>query len=157
MGGDVMTEKWIENGNGNWVWVGPDGVSATVYATHNGWGGVWNGPADGRPRRLNAKGEDAEEGMSLIEEAVSQGDASLMWSPPDEEWKERKKGGYYRKVNGAVVSVKQARSGSWYAVHDGDLLGQSGSPMWFITAKEACTAVDDLDAGSGLWHWIARQ
>lgn len=55
MGDDVMTEKWIENSNGNWVWVDPDGAWATVYATNNGWGGVWNGAADGRPRQLKGK------------------------------------------------------------------------------------------------------
>ena len=30
-GGDIMTEGWIENGKGNRVWVGPEGVRATVY------------------------------------------------------------------------------------------------------------------------------
>jgi hypothetical protein len=44
-------EKWMENHNGNWVWVdGSEGVRATVYANHDGtWGAIWNRALDGRP------------------------------------------------------------------------------------------------------------
>ena len=153
-----MMEEWVENGNGNWVWVDSDGARATVYATDNGWGGVWNGAANGRPCRLKAKFEVAQEAIDAIESAAMEGDASPKWYPPDDEWIESKKGGCHRKVNGAVVVVKQAKSGSWYAVHMTEgLLGIEGCPEWFITAEEACRAVEELVADIGLWHWITRQ
>jgi hypothetical protein len=158
MGDDVMMEEWIENGNGNWVWVDSDGARATVYATNNGWGGVWNGAADGRPRRLKAKFEDAEEAIDAVESAAMEGDASPKWYPPYDEWIESKKGGCHRKVNGAVVAVKQAKSGSWYAVAmGGALLGENGGATWFPTAEEACKAVNALADGSQSWCWITRQ
>ena len=57
-----MSEKWIENSKGNWVWVSSDRLRATVYGTHDGmWGAIWNGAVDGRPRRLKAKFECAED------------------------------------------------------------------------------------------------
>jgi len=153
-----MSDGWIENNKGNWVLRGDGVVYATVYATNSGWGAIWNGGGDGVARRLKAKFEDAGEAIDALESAAMEGDASAKWYPPDEGWKERKKGGYYRKVHGAVVSVKQAKSGSWYAVHmDGGLLGQSGRPMWFHAPDEVCKAVDELDDGSDVWHWITRQ
>ncbi len=53
-----MSDKWIENSKGNWVWVGSDRLRATVYGTHDGmWSAIWNGAADRRPRRLKGKFE----------------------------------------------------------------------------------------------------
>jgi hypothetical protein len=61
------------------------------------------------------------------------------------------------KHHGSTISVKQSRSGSWYAARAGGaLLGQGGRPTWFATAAEARNAVDELAFGSGVWGWVAR-
>ncbi len=153
-----MSEKWIENSKGNWVWVSSDRLRATVYGTHDGmWGAIWNGAVDGRPRRLKAKFECAEDARETVEIAALEGAASPKWYPPDDEWLKSKKGGYYRRVNGEIVSVKQAKSKSWYAVSmGGALLGVNDRPVWFRTADEAAKAVTELAAGMGDWHWITR-
>lgn len=153
-----MSEKWIENSKGNWVWVGSDRVCATVYGTHDGmWGAIWNGAADGRPRRLKGKFDYAEDAREAVQIADLEGEASSKWYPPDDEWLKSKKGGYYRKVNGAIVSVKQAKSKSWYAVSmEGALLGLNNRAAWFPTAEEACKSVDEFAADIGAWHWITR-
>ena len=107
-----MTEgDWRETGNGNWVLPGLEGVEATVYATHDSmWGAIWNGALDGKPRRLKAKLDSAEEACCAVETAIGEGERSLMWWPPDDHWQKSKKGGCYRKLNGAsVLSNKQNR------------------------------------------------
>jgi hypothetical protein len=154
----TVSDEWIENNNGNWVWVGLDGIRATVYTTGDGmWGAIWNGP-DGKPRRLKEKFGCAEDAQSAIETADREGSRSQKWWPPDDEWIKSKKGGYYRKVKGMVVSVKQAGSKSWYAVRmGGALLGQDGRPMWFTTAEEARRAVNDSAAGRGTRSWIGHE
>jgi hypothetical protein len=153
-----MTEGWIENSNGNFVWVECGEVRATVYACGDMWGGIWSGAMDGQPRRLKGKFARPEDAQAAVEKADHQGERSELWWPPDSKWLPTKKGGYYRKINGAVVSVKQSKSGSWYAVHmNGALLGQHGSPEWFSTAEEARKAVAALAAGSGTYSWIRRQ
>lgn len=154
-----MIEKWIENCKGNWVGVGFGCIHATVYAIDDGmWGAIWNGAADGRPRRLKEKFDSAEDAQAAIEVAADEGEESERWWPSDDTWMKRKGGGFYRKVEGMIVSVKQARSKSWYAVcMGGALLGQHRRPVWFTTAEEACKAVDALDAGRGNWSWIGRQ
>lgn len=157
-----MDGNWIENSNGNWVLVG-NGVEATVYSTPAkmyetcDWGAVWNGAQDGKPRRLKGKYQSADEAMSALEAAITEGERSPRWWPPECEWRETKKGGYYRKHNGATISVKKAKSGSWYAINmHGALLGQFGRSTWFCTPAEARDAVDAVSKGSNAWTWIVR-
>jgi hypothetical protein len=86
-----------------------------------------------------------------------------------EEWREWRKekpvdGNYYigdkwcgvpRKVEGKVVSVKKAKTGFWYALRGGELLGRAGCPQRFSTSAEARAAVDRLAAGDVGWQWVA--
>jgi hypothetical protein len=154
----MNADGWIENPNGNWVWIRCGELVATVYATDdNEWCAIWNGAADSSSRRLKGKFDCAEDAQEEVEVADGEGEESPKWHPPDDQWIERKGGGYYRKVNGLVVSVKQAKSKSWYAVRmGGGLLGRSGRTSWFSTAEKACRAVDELNAAGGDWRWMAR-
>jgi hypothetical protein len=146
---------WRETSNGNWVLPGTDGIEATAYATSDAkWGVIWNGAPDGRPRRLKQKCDSAEEACDAAEFAMHEGEQSRRWWPPDDQWQKTKSGGAYRKLNGRVVSVKQAKSGSWYAVNwAGGLLGQGGCASWFRTEEEARAAVTALASGSSQWSW----
>jgi hypothetical protein len=150
-----FNEGWKANSNGNFVWLGFGRLRATVYVRDDGtWGGIWNDASDGRPRRLKGTFDTPEEAQSAIESGDLEGDESDCWCPADDEWQERKKGGFYRKVNGVTVSVKQAKSKSWYAVRMGGArLGENGYIKWFSTAEEACNAVDALTRGHGAYCW----
>jgi hypothetical protein len=148
---------WRETNNGNWVLI--DGVlQATVYATEGSlWGGIWNGAGDGKARRLKEKCDSAEEACRAVESAIEEGESSLRWWPPDDTWAARKDGGCYRKLNGLVISVKQAKSKSWYVVNSaGALLGRSGRAAWFPTEGEARDAANASAAGVGDWGWVSR-
>lgn len=146
---------WRENSNGNWVLTDMGETEATVYATRQcEWGVIWNGAADGRPRHLKQKCASAEDACRAAETAMDEGEQSARWWPPHDQWQMRKGGGAFRKVNGGVVSVKQAKSGSWYAVSSaGGLLGQGGRASWFRTEEEARAAVTALASGSSDWSW----
>jgi hypothetical protein len=153
----MSIEKWVENAKGNLVAVGDDRVIGTVYRTDDGcWSAVWNKAAD-RPLRLKGKRRSAEEVQDTIERAESVGIDPDKWYPPDSEWQPRKEGGHYRKLSGAIVSVKQARSGSWYATMSGALLGQGGEPTWFANEHEAMAAVDQSERRRGDRAWIRKQ
>jgi hypothetical protein len=147
---------WRETANGNWVLPGTEGIEATVYATRDSeWGVVWNGARDSKARRLKKKFDSAENACRAAEAAIREGEQSLKWWPPEGQWQKGKKGGAYRKANGSVSSVKQARSGSWYAVNSaGRLLGQSGRACWFSTEGAARDAVDATASGSSQWSWV---
>jgi hypothetical protein len=149
---------WRETGNGNWVLPAIEGIEATVYAaSESKWGVVWNGARDGQPRRLKQKFDSAEDACHAAEAAMHEGEQSLRWWPTDDQWQKAKKGGAYRKLNGLVVSVKQAKSKSWYAVNSvGGLLGQGGRASWFGTEDEARAAVNAMASGSSHWSWVPR-
>lgn len=152
-----MDEEWKETANGNWVLI-EDGVTATVYSTENGWGAVWNGASDGKPRRLKMKFQSAEKAMRIAESAIADGKHSPSWEALECGWKKTKKGdGYYRKLRAATISVKRAKSGSWYAVNmHAALLGQAGKTTWFSTAEQAREAVDALLGGDCNWCWMTQ-
>jgi hypothetical protein len=152
-----MDYDWKETENSNWVLL-DDGVVATVYKTGDEWGAVWNGAPDGKPRRLKAKLPSSDETISAAEAAIAESERSLRWWPPECDWRQNKKGnGFYRKHNGMTISVKQAKSGSWYTMRDGALLGQGGRPTWFATAAEARNAADCFANGIGAWTWVRHQ
>jgi len=70
-----------------------------VYSTENGWGAVWNGAVDAKPRRLKMKFQSAEETMCIVESAIAEGERSPRWEALECGWKKTKKGdGYYRKA-----------------------------------------------------------
>jgi hypothetical protein len=85
---------------------------------------------------------------------IAEGKNSLKWLPPEEEWLPTKKGGCYRKHKGVVISVKQAKSGSWYATNGSASLGRYGRTTWFETDAQARAAVDAFARGGDEWHWV---
>ena len=150
-------DRWIENSKGNLVGIDGGDVRVTVYSNDDGtWSAIWNEPA-GETRWLNGKFDSADEAQEALELAECEGPHSQRWRPKDDEWISSKKGGFHRKVGGMIVSVKRAKSNSWYAVKIGALLGENGSPSWHPTAEAACRAVDEFDAGIGPWQWITPQ
>jgi hypothetical protein len=96
--------------------------------------------------------------MCIVKDAIAEGEDDPRWEALECGWKKTKKGGgYYRKQEGMTISVKQAKSGSWYAVNMvGALLGQAGRTTWFPTAEQAREAVDALLGGNYNWCWIGR-
>lgn len=150
---------WKENSNGNYVLL-DDGVEATVYFKDGEWGGVWNGASDGQPRVLKAKFEDAECVIDLMDAAIEEGIGSDLWWEPALTWRRTKdaKGSYCHVAGGAVVSVKQARSGNWYVSRMGEaMLGRGGRTFWFRSEHEAQEAVrtSTVNHDSG-WEWVCR-
>jgi hypothetical protein len=91
---------------------------------------------------------------AATEGAIAEGPNSMGWWPPDDQWLQTKKGGFYRKHNGIVISVKRASSGSWYVTNGSASLGRYGRTNWFSTDAEARSAVDAFVRGSGEWQWI---
>jgi hypothetical protein len=151
-----MENDWIETSNGNWVLPGDGGIEATVYAAGSEWGANWNGAPDGKRRRLKAKYSSSEEAIAAVETAIAEGANSMKWWPPDEQWLQTKAGGHYRKLNGSMVSVKKAKSGSWFVTNGSASLGRHGSTTWFATDAEARSAFDAFAGGSDEWQWIRR-
>jgi hypothetical protein len=88
-------------------------------------------------RGLKAKYSIADEAMAAVETAIKEGQASLKWWPPEDQWQPAKKGGYYRKHKGVVISVKQAKSGAWFAANGSASLGRYGRTTWFTTGSDA--------------------
>jgi hypothetical protein len=154
---ETFEDGWFENSKGNWVWWIDGGARATVYnASNDMWAAVWNGAADGRSRRLKRRFEDAGDAIEAVEEADQEGDDSPLWFQPDGGWwtKNKKGEGFHCKVDGTTFSVKQAKSGSWYAVTVDGMLGQNGAIRWHRTVEEARQAVDEFLVGKGGWHLI---
>ena len=81
----------------------------------------------------------------------------MSWWPPEDEWLPTKKGGYYRKHSGVVISVKRAKSGSWFATNSSASLGRYGRTTWFSSDADARAAVDALAQGVGDWHWVSQR
>lgn len=87
--------------------------------------------------------------------ADQEGEDSPLWFSPEGGWIKNKKGeGFHRKVDGTTFSVKQAKSGSWYAVTINGMLGQDGKIRWHRTVEDARQAVDEFLAGEGGWDLI---
>lgn len=149
-----MDFDWKEASTGNWVLVGDDGIEATVYQAGSDWGAARNGAPDGKVRRLKAKHKSPEETMAAAEAAIAAGAGSRLWWPPDDQWLPTKKGGYHRKHKGATISVKRAKSGSWFVTNGSATLGRYGRTTWFSTDAEARSAADAYAGGFGEWQWV---
>lgn len=148
---------WFENSNGNHVWWIDGAARATVYSTDNDmWAAIWNGASDGRARRLKQRFDDADDAMAAVEEADAEGEDSPLWLPPASAgWIKNKKGeGFHRRVDGTVFSVKQAKSGSWFAASVDGLIGQNGTAKWFRKVEDARRAVDEFADGDGGWRLV---
>jgi hypothetical protein len=154
----MSIEKWICNAKGNFVALGGGVVIGTVYQKDDGsWGGVWSGGAGEPSRRLKGEYWSAEEVQEIIDQTERDGMDPDLWYPSNGEWQQAKKGGYYRRLFGSIVSVKRAKLGSWYATMENALIGQRGQPTWFADDQAAKAAVDQLANRCGSWEWIERQ
>jgi hypothetical protein len=125
--------EWNENSNGNYVYVIDTDDIMTVFKNRDGdWVGVY------RDRFTKGSFDTAEEAMKVMD-SVLEGDTSMLRAPPIRGWIKNKAGsGFHRRTRGGVVSVKQSKSGSWYAIINGSLLGDE----WFKSPEAAKTAVD---------------
>jgi hypothetical protein len=152
----MSIDGWIESQNGNWVLISDGDLRGTVYRNNRGlWGAIWNAPD--RSRLMTQTFDYPGEAQEAIERAETHGviNENLWW--PEDGWTKSKIGSFYRRIDGAVVSVKQAKSKSWYAVTScGRVLGKQGRPAWFPTAEEGIAAVMAYTAGSGDWEWIGQ-
>ncbi len=69
-------------------------------------------------------------------EPILNGDKSML-KPPNPGWVANKKGaGFHIRMAGQIATVKPARSGSWYATVNGEILKW----QWFDSAQEAMEA-----------------
>jgi hypothetical protein len=55
-----------------------------------------------------------------------------------------------------MISVKQAKSGSWYVTNGTAGLGRYGCTTWFSTDAEVRAAADAFALGCDDWHWVRR-
>jgi hypothetical protein len=149
--------RWVEESNGNWVWLWQNCKLATVSATEDGtWESRWDSAEWGSSITLGEEFHSAEDACLATEK----------YGPPRDSffdgWFESKVGGYMKR-RGKPVYVRKAEQG-WYAVRsDGRLLGQGQRVVWFGTAEEACKVVDrvwctpkilDPFSAHNPWCWI---
>lgn len=125
--------EWNENSNGNYVYVIDSDDIMTVFKNRDGdWVGAY------KDRFTKGKFDTAEEAMEVMD-SVLEGDTSMLRAPPIRGWIKNKAGsGYHRHTSDGIASVKQSKSGSWYAIIEGSLLRDE----WFNTAQGAMAAVD---------------
>jgi hypothetical protein len=120
---------WLENSNGNYVYVIETDDVMTVYLRNGEWFGVYD-------NHFTEEGfQRQEEAMALMEKAVLGDRLDLLKkrNPMTVGWRETKKGGYHCVRRDRTMTVKQAKSGKWYLViHQSMVQGK-----WFDTADEA--------------------
>ena len=120
--------EWTEKDNGNYIYI-LDSSVMTVFKKKGsvGWGGVYEDDF------LKGSYDTPEEAQKELERFVFKGESRLAKSIPS-GWQASKNGGYYRNIPSGIVSVKKAKSGSWY------ITGPQGTILentWLETAEEA--------------------
>lgn len=121
--------EWRENKNGNYIYVLDSGEVMTVYLRDGLWFGVYD-------ECLSEEGFcDPERAMALMERAVLRGQRDLLVrrKPVLPWWQETKSGGYQCVRRDCILTVKQAKSGSWYLIVDQTVLDD----RWFDSAEQA--------------------
>ncbi len=81
--------------------------------------------------------ESVEEAKSAAE-SHSLGIDVLDFRSPERGWQATKQGGFYRRARDGIDTVKQAKSGSWFATHNGELF----EGLWFDSREEAQAYLD---------------
>jgi hypothetical protein len=153
---------WRMINKNNWQWDDFPYRRATVFADVDGtWEAAWYGARDGRGRRLKDEFRSIDVARFVVELADQEGELSPLLCPPDEQWEQDGKGGYYRRVtmNGRCVYVRPNLSDglSWYVADMSRAkLCQGGYIVFFATAKEARRAVDSFLAGGTQFAWGCR-
>ncbi len=120
---------WLENSNGNYVYVIVTDDVMTVYLRNGEWFGVYD-------NHFTEEGfQRQEEAMALMEKAVLGDRLDLLKkrNPMTVGWRETKKGGYHCVRRDRTMTVKQAKSGKWYLVINQSMV----QGKWFDTADEA--------------------
>jgi len=122
-------EEWIENSNGNFVYVIDTDDVMTVFSK----GGQWRGAYDDRFTDETFKTPEAA--MAVMERAVLGDESGLLVKhrPQPTGWRQTKTGGFHCVRGGSSMSVKLAKSGKWYLVMDQVLL----KGHWFHSAEAA--------------------
>ncbi|MEN9772589.1 MAG: hypothetical protein RJA58_1232 [Pseudomonadota bacterium] len=123
-------DEWRENDNGNYMYVISTDEVMTVFRRRDGdWAGAF------QDRFTKGTFNTAEEAMQAME-PILEGDTSML-KPANTGWVANKKGaGFHIRIAGQIATVKPARSGSWYATVDGEIL----KGQWFDSAQEAMGA-----------------
>ena len=127
---------WLENDNGNYVYVIDSDDVMTVYERNGLWFGVYD-------NHFTAEGfKNSEQAMTVMEKAVLEDSLDLLVerNPRPTGWLKTKTGGFQRYRNGCTMTVKQAKSGSWYLVINQNMLKDN----WFKTVEEAMNKGDQL-------------
>lgn len=121
--------EWRENTNGNHVYVLDSHEVMTVYNRNGEWFGVYD-------NQFTEEGfSDPQMAMALMERAVLAKEAGLLVRkrPIATGWRQTKSGSYQRVSSDCILTVKQAKSGSWYLMVDQTLF----KGRWFDSAEEA--------------------
>ena len=121
--------EWLENSNGNYVYVLDSGDVMTVYERNGEWFGVYD-------NRFTEDGfKKPEQAMALMEKAVLGDRLGLLVKrmPVPTGWRKTKSGGYHCVRRDHTMTVKQAKSGKWYLVINQTMV----QGKWFDTADEA--------------------
>jgi hypothetical protein len=121
--------EWIENSNGNHVYVIGSDDYMTVYQRNGEWFGVYDN------RYIENGLRTAEQAMDLMEKAVlgDRLDLLVKRKPIPIGWRQTKTGGYHCVRRERTMTVKQAKSGKWYLVINQTMV----QGKWFDTADEA--------------------
>lgn len=128
--------EWRENSNGNYVYVIDCNEVMTVFMLE----GKWFGAHDDCFTKTGF--DDPVKAMTKMEQAVLEGQPGLLErrNRAKSEWHRTKSGSYQRYTGKHVLTVKQAKSGSWFVVVDQVIL----KDQWFSLAEEAMLQADSL-------------
>ena len=121
--------EWLENSNGNHVYVLDTDEVMTVFERAGEWYGVYD-------HRFTPDGfKTADQAMEIMERAVLDERLDLLTAPKPEPvgWKKTNTGGYQCIRHGVILTIKQAKNDKWYLIK-----GQAIVPgKWFDTAEQA--------------------
>jgi hypothetical protein len=134
-----MRGEWSTNSKGNKVLLDYDSLIATVFHKDDDtWGAIING------QLLVGSAVSAEDMMEHVQEVLLH-PYKARYVPPKGTWLRSKAGGYYKRAHGTTISVKQAKTGSWFAASREGMLSVGGKARWFATAEEAMRFADTVD------------
>jgi glucan-binding YG repeat protein len=131
----IMSE-WIENSNGNHVYVIDTDDLMTVYKRGDEWFGVYD-------NRFTEDGfVTSGKAMAFMEKTVlgDRLDLLVKRKPMPTGWRKTKTGGYHCIRGGGTMTVKTATSGKWYLIVNQSIVRDK----WFDTEDEAMLLGDQL-------------
>lgn len=124
--------NWIQNSNGNYVYVFSEGDLMTVYEQNGLWKGIYDG-------NLLIGSYDTPEGAQDAMERYITGATNLVM-PLNSSGRSKKDGNYYQKNKNGVYKAKQAKSGKWYITLNGAILEN----LWLDSEEEAINKIRQL-------------